>query len=345
MVKASRFIVITSIFPPTRAVRAFAHLPSWQLVVAGDRKSPAEWQCGDAIFLSIGRQAELGYQLARSLPENHYCRKNLAYLYAIAHGASVIVDTDDDNVPKANWDIPAFEGTFRTTARDLGFVNVYRSFTAAHIWPRGFPLRLLRTGALDREVEARLEKRRVGIWQGLADDDPDVDAIYRLVLGARCFFDQGDPLVLASGTLCPSNSQNTAFVRALFPLLYLPVLVSFRFTDILRGLVAQPIMWLYGYCLGFTAATVVQERNPHNLIEDFRQEIPCYLHSEDVVDVVSAALNGSRSIEENLYAAYEALVRREIVPKGELIHVEAWITDLAAFRADGVGLGPTVNSR
>jgi hypothetical protein len=340
MVKASRFIVITSIFAPTRAVRAFANWPSWQLVVAGDRKSPAEWQCGDAIFLSIDRQAALGYRLARSLPQNHYCRKNLAYLHAIANGASVIVDTDDDNVPKADWDVPTFEGTFRATARDLGFVNVYRSFTAAHIWPRGFPLRLLRTDAADRAVGAKPEKCRVGIWQGLADDDPDVDAIYRMVVGARCFFDPGAPLVLAPGTLCPFNSQNTAFVPALFPLLYLPVLVSFRFTDILRGLVAQPIMWLYGYSLGFTAATVVQERNPHNLIEDFRQEIPCYLHSEDVVNVVSAALNGSRPIEENLYAAYEALVRREIVPRGELAHVEAWIADLAALRA-----GPTVSSR
>ncbi|WP_158011097.1 hypothetical protein [Hymenobacter lapidarius] len=33
-------IVITSIFAPTEAVTKFANLPDYQLVVAGDKKSP-----------------------------------------------------------------------------------------------------------------------------------------------------------------------------------------------------------------------------------------------------------------------------------------------------------------
>ena len=41
--------------------------------------------------------------------------------------------------------------------------------------------------------------------------------------------------------------------------MYLPTFVTFRFTDILRSYVAQPIMWNAGYRLGFTNATVTQK--------------------------------------------------------------------------------------
>ena len=35
------------------------------------------------------------------IPWNHFGRKNVGFLYAIAHGAHVIYDTDDDNIPLA----------------------------------------------------------------------------------------------------------------------------------------------------------------------------------------------------------------------------------------------------
>ena len=60
-------------------------------------------------------------------------------------------------------------------------------------------------------------------------------------------------MVLGTGTMSPFNTQNTLIRKELFALLYLPTYVTFRFTDILRGLVAQPIMWAAGYALGFTA--------------------------------------------------------------------------------------------
>ena len=68
----------------------------------------------------------------------------------------------------------------------------------------------------------------------------------------------------------PYNTQNTATRKELFPLLYLPAYVTFRFTDILRGLIAQPIMWLYDYHLGYSGATVTQKRNAHDYFEDFQ---------------------------------------------------------------------------
>ena len=37
-----KFIVITSIFPPTEAVTAFSGLKDYQLVVVGDKKTPVD---------------------------------------------------------------------------------------------------------------------------------------------------------------------------------------------------------------------------------------------------------------------------------------------------------------
>ena len=57
----------------------------------------------------------------------------------------------------------------------------------------------------------------------------------------------------------------------------------FRFTDILRGLVAQPILAAYGYQGGFTGATVVQKNNPHDYMKDFVSEIPLCERSRRVI--------------------------------------------------------------
>ena len=325
------YVVMTSIFPPSEAVRKFVAL-GLPVVVIGDHKTPREWRCPGVEFIDVDRQSSLTYRVLDRLPFNHYSRKLIGYLVAWGRGANVIVDADDDNVPSAGWAVPAFDARHDVTPANLGFVNVYRSFTDQFIWPRGFPLRrvLAPDAAINDDTVARNEVQ-VGVWQGLADGDPDVDAIFRLTRGERCVFRARPPLVLDCGTLSPFNSQNTFFRSELFPLLYLPATVRFRFTDILRGLVAQPIMWNAGYRLGVVAANVTQDRNPHDLLDDFESELDCYLLPERIVAVVGDAVRSGADIAGNLLFAYEALVRERIVPAAELPLVEAWITDGAAL--------------
>lgn len=321
-------IIITSIFNPTEAVKMFAQMEGHRLIVVADKKTPTDWACDGVDFLSVQDQENMGFSMARVLPYNHYCRKMLGYLHAIKSSADIIIDTDDDNLPKPGWNFPAFKGKFHKLQGDLGFVNIYQMFTDAKIWPRGLPLRLI-TKDFELEKKVSTGETKIGVWQGLADEDPDVDAIYRLTSDTPCNFNDREPVVLAKGTLCPFNTQNTAVVKELFPLLYLPTFVTFRFTDILRGLVAQPIMWLYGYELGFTKATVIQKRNPHDYMKDFISEIPMYQHTESVIEAVSAAVTSSKSINDNLHAAYEALLQRNIVEKREMEVLEAWLKDIA----------------
>jgi len=327
-------IVITSIFAPTEAVKQFAQLPGYDLVVVGDKKSPTDWHWPGATYLSVEAQEAAGFQLSQQLPFNHYGRKMMGYLHAIRAGAEIIVDTDDDNIPFADWQFPAMEGPYATAPADRGFVNMYKSFTRHHIWPRGYPLDLIRNEAQHlREDELTTQPARVGIWQALADGDPDVDAIYRLVDNTEVFFNRRPPIVLDKGTLCPFNSQNTAIRRELFPLLYLPAFVTFRFTDILRGLVAQPILWAHGYRLGFTQATVQQVRNPHDYLRDFESEIPCYLHPQRVVASVSRVMSKDYSVGENLRRAYAALAEENIVTPQEIKLLDCWLADLQALTA------------
>lgn len=324
-------IVITSIFSPTKAVKKFAQLDNYNLIVAGDRKTPVDWSYPQVEYLSLKRQESMPGKLTKSLPFNHYCRKMCGYIWAIETGADIIIDTDDDNIPKDDWEFPEYQGDKDTLDSDLGFVNVYQLYSKQKIWPRGLPLGLI---AKDFKLEDKITRQshKVGIWQGLADGDPDVDAIYRLTADDECIFTKRSPLVLNKGTISPINSQNTAIVKELFPLLYMPVYVTFRFTDILRGLVAQPLMWLLNYRLGFTNATVFQERNPHNYMDDFVSEIPMYLQGERVVDIVSASIKPELSLSDNLFNSYEALAKEDVVEKKELEVLNFWLKDLDKYK-------------
>ena len=170
----------------------------------------------------------------------------------------------------------------------------------------------------------------VGIWQFLADDDPDVDAIYRLTDNTPINFTNNGLFALKKGTVCPFNSQNTIFKKDMFPLLYLPAHVTFRFTDILRGIVAQPIAWNNNRLLGFGGSTVVQRRNPHDYLKDFESEIPVYIHSEETLDTVVNCLSklNKQSIPEDMVSAYSALKEKNIVQEKEMALLIAWIEDI-----------------
>ncbi len=233
-------IVIASIFLPTEAIRKFNQKGKFQLIVVGDKKTPLDWQLDGAVFISINISIGLSCQIVKLLPENHYSRKNIGYIYAIKNKAQVIIDTDDDNIPYDNWGFPSFEGIFTAIRDKNNFVNIYSHYTQKKIWPRGFPLDLINSPEVNITRGELFEKHaNVGVWQGLANNEPDVDAIYRLVDNSTCTFEKNGNIALSKNTISPFNSQNTAFRKELFPLLYIPSMVTMRFSDILRGLVAQ----------------------------------------------------------------------------------------------------------
>jgi hypothetical protein len=272
-------------------------------------------------------------RLAELLPVDHYSRKNLGYLAAIARGTSLIFDTDDDNAPLPHWRPRGVQADARKIHHS-GWVNVYRWFSSAFIWPRGIPLECL------QECEsAKVDAASVGvvecpIQQGLVNGSPDVDAVWRLVFGHEFGFDEAQSVWLAPGSWCPFNSQSTWWFRTSFPLLYLPSFVSFRVTDIWRSFVAQRCLWELGYGVAFHSPESFQDRNAHNLLRDFEQEVPAYLHNNRIISILERAQLSSDAsrIGDNLHRCYAALVTAGIMPAHEMPLVEAWLLDVDSCR-------------
>jgi hypothetical protein len=325
-------LVVTSIHPPNRVLRSLAAgcaARGWDFVVAGDGKSPADFALDGCRFLSLADQRAGGFELGRRAPEGSYTRKNLGYLAAIRGGARVLVETDDDNHPDPGfWDERREVRPGRAVVRD-GWVNAYRYFSETFIYPRGLPLAAARAEVPE---PAAPEPHACPVQQGLADEDPDVDAVYRMLFPLPVRFERGrEPVVLGGGAWCPFNSQNTTFFPAAFPLLYLPAHCSFRMTDIWRSFVAQRVLHARGLGVMFHGATVWQERNQHDLQRDFADELPGYLHNDAMRrELVALPLPADLSVRAMMERCYEALMRRGWVGAGEEELLEAWFADLEA---------------
>jgi hypothetical protein len=328
-------IVVTSINPPTECLTAFANgafMNGAEVLVIGDRKSPANFSLSGARFVDVNEQIARFPGFAKLLPLNSYTRKNIGYLLAMQAGAELLVDTDDDNAPYPHfWESSQLMVSGRLVAR-RGWVNAYRYFTDTLIWPRGFPLNEVQSRDT-RPVPGALERYECPVQQGLADDNPDVDAIFRLLLPLPVKFNAAPNIVLDQGAWCPFNSQNTKWWPAVFALLYLPAYCSFRMTDIWRSFVVQRIMWENGWRLSFHAASVHQQRNEHDLMRDFEDEVPGYLHNDRIRQVL-ADLNLAAGIAnhgENLRRCYGALVGLGVIGEAELPLLHAWIAEAEAL--------------
>jgi len=320
----NKFIIITTINEKTHAITEFEKFKDWHIVLVGDVKSVPIKNSERLTYLSIKDQERLGFKLANLSNKNHYARKNIGYLFAIKNGANIIYDTDDDNIPYDYWSFPDFKCDNICVSSNK-FINIYKLFTDDNVWPRGYPLDQVTTKS---SYSLNNDKtHEIGIWQGLADKQPDVDAIYRLIINKPIRFNQNTPFCLPENFYCPINSQNTLWRKEAFHLLYLPNYVSFRFTDILRGYIAQRLLWQQKLLVGYTGASVFQERNTHNLMTDFEDEIIFYTNTKRIVDYLDN-IKLTNSATQNLLQVYEGLQNINIIAKEELIMCKTWLEDL-----------------
>ena len=325
------FLIITSIanqeHPVLNQFAEEASINNISFIVIGDTKSPKEFILEGCDFFSIERQQQLPFELANILPVKHYARKNLGYLYAISKGAEIIIETDDDNLPLEGFWENRTKLVNAHCLKNKGWVNVYKYFTESHIWPRGFALENILDPLPPLEKLILIDSP---IQQGLADENPDVDAIYRLTSPLPIIFDKSNNIALGNNTFCPFNSQNTTWFREAFPLLYLPSHCSFRMTDIWRSFVAQRIAWTCGWSILFHQSTVWQERNEHNLMNDFRDEISGYINNAQIVKVLKELdlKDGIENISTNMKLCYKALIELGFVGEQESMLLDAWLKDI-----------------
>ena len=319
------YLVITTINPKSFAISQFEKMDDWHLIIVGDKKSQPIKESSNLTYLSVEDQLQLNYEFVGNCPYNHYARKNIGYLYAFQNGAELIYDTDDDNIPYDSWTFNEFSCT-STCSSNQKFVNIYKFFSDENIWPRGYPLDEIHKTTRHEIGIKKTDAVEIGVWQALADKEPDVDAIFRLVHQKQVTFQKNPPLYLDKQVYCPFNSQNTAWNAKAFPYLYLPVSTSFRFTDILRGYIAQKLMWEDNLHLGFTEATVYQERNVHDLMKDFKDEWECYLNVKPIVEILDSLSLTSDNFN-NLHLIYTTLANENLINSVEIDHLEGWIND------------------
>lgn len=316
-------IVITTINKPSDQVKFYSLLCDWDLIIVGDTKTNKnEYDKIKCIYLGLEEQEILYPTFYQLIPRNSYARKMFGYLYAIHNNYTIIYDTDDDN--QYFEDINNFKShTLSTHSVDCpGFVNLYKIYTDKHIWPRGIPKAHASTSIVP-EISTSRTNLNPTVIQGLVNNDPDVDAVYRLENNVDGFIFEKNTdinIELQKYSICPINTQNTFwFDQSDFYLLYLPITVSFRYTDILKGVVALYQLWKKDKTVLFTTATAIQLRNFHDIQKDLESEKIMY----DTIEIVINILNKNKSA--TLYEVYIELYKNNIVDEKELDVLSEWL--------------------
>ena len=330
-------IVITTISKPNRCLKSIANniKNDFNYIVIGDKKSPKNFKLKNCKYFSITDQKKTPFKSAKVLEINHYSRKNIGYLEAFRSGSELIYETDDDNLPYKTFYKDHELYTNGLESEKKLFVNIYKYFSNQNIWPRGFPLRYLKVKTKNQNF---LKKKLIQspIKQFLADGEPDVDAIFRLIFNSKDFNKNKNIFFLRKNSFCPFNSQNTVWHRVVFPLMYLPVTCSYRLTDIYRSYVAQRILWENNFYLSFHPATVRQIRNKHDLIEDFIYETDSYIRIDKLaIGLKNIKLKkGKKNLIFNLKKCYQYMVENSYLKKSENKYLNSWISDIKLLDED-----------
>jgi hypothetical protein len=332
------FTVLTTIAPPTACVRELSEFHTkynlGQLIIVGDQKGPSSYELENCRLLSLEDQSVIFPELSALLPKNHYARKNLGYLLAVKEGADCVYETDDDNRPNQFWKPRSLKVKNPEVVNTAGgWVNVYRYFTDDHIWPRGLPLNLVSQELAP--LKSFIGEIEAPIQQGLVDNSPDVDAVWRLVLDRQFEFDTTlqHSVLVPKNVWCPFNTQSTWWWPVAYPLMYIPSNCSFRMCDIWKSFVAQRCLWELDCGIVYQPPEVIQDRNEHDLMKDFYDEIPGYVQNEKIADHLAGItlLGGRENVVNNLRKCYEVLVEKDIFPPQELDLVNAWCGQIETF--------------
>ncbi|MDA8893888.1 hypothetical protein N9I93_00180 [Amylibacter sp.] len=321
------WVVITTINEPTVAIIKYIELSEkfgFKVLIVGDVITPSSYADLNCQFLSLDEQLEMEAKMGLSMPVRHYARKNLGYLHAISQGAAYIFDTDDDNIPYDNF-IEFMQTDFQFSSYEQeGHINAYQFFVDQKIWPRGFPLReILASYDAKKPIVSNTDYKRIdSVVQFMADGEPDVDAIYRLVDNRKVYFPRDSRALRLSRTqFCAFNSQATLYPAKAFPLLYLPFTAPFRMTDIWRSFVFQLMRGKFDCDLTFAGAIVWQDRNEHDFLADFEDEILGYLHNEKILALFP---DDGKDVSFDVPKIYDKLATMGLVKDDEVKFYRAW---------------------
>ena len=152
------------------------------------------------------------------------------------------------------------------------------------MWHTGYRLQLLPKRAYTKKSTKTISPDiQADFWNG----DPDIDAVCRMEYAPECSFeDKYSPI--ASNRISPFDSQNTFLTRKVLKNYFLLPEIG-RMDDIWASYYLQAI----GYKVIYGKASVYQERNKHDLIEDMKAE---YLGYENSLTILKSIKKDPESI-------------------------------------------------
>lgn len=318
--------IITTINKPTETILKHINNNNYDTIIVGDIKTPDDYSKLNCIYLDVNSQKKLFAELADLIPYNHYSRKNLGYLYAIKKGYEIIYETDDDNIPNTNFDdILNIKNIEVLTEKTNKWINIYKYFTNNnHIWPRGYPLSLIKS---ESDFIINSCDKTPAIINGLVDNDPDVDACFRLICkNDDIKWETNKSILVDNNNISVFNSQNTFWLNpSLFISMLIPCSVSFRYCDILRSIISNIILKKTNTNIMFTSPNVVQKRNEHNLLDDFKDEYEMYVNNENILNIIEKNLDNITDIKTIIKIIYKNLLDNEIIKELDINILNIWL--------------------
>lgn len=322
-------VIITTINPTTETIKKHMNNKDYDVIIVGDKKTPNCYKNENCIYLDIEAQEKLFPKLSKLIPYNHYGRKNLGYLFAIQRKYEIIYETDDDNIPFDNFDnVLNFNDTVNTVQEnDSEWINIFKYFTNNDwIWPRGYPLSLIKKHPIPNFTFEN-SKKNVCIINGLVENDPDVDALFRLICNHEVTWNKNKKIIISNKNMCVFNTQNTFWIdRTMFIGLLLPCSVAFRYCDILKGIIANMLLRVNDKNMAYTSPNVTQLRNEHDIMSDFKSEYSMYITNEKIIPIIQNGVENLKNNKQILYKIYQNLFNNNIITQLDLDICQEWLT-------------------
>lgn len=294
------------------------------VIVIGDEKTPAiHGFCKELgiDYYDVERQKEYLKDfpaLAACLPWNSISRRNVGMLLAYEGESDIVVTIDDDNFPVQPdyFGHHAHVGT-ASTLRTIHSASGWFNITGPYIYPRGYPLSQRWTR--DEQFFASTNLcSRVAVNAGLWLDDPDIDAIQRLVRQPTGMLTDPEPFAIDLGTWAPFNSQNTAMSREVIPAYFLSPNVG-RYDDIWASYIVRHIADHLGHVVSYGPPFVRQQRNAHNVLDDLDRERMGMERTEAFIEAVKAT-----KLTGKTYGECFREVARQLSPFWTRLRLNVW---------------------
>jgi len=357
----NKWIILVTSRSPTRQVEALCSMAGWKTLVVASTDAPVAWSSRSCMLLSVEMQYELTYEF---LPPSDRdwdddMRKLAGYMYAIERGADVIMEVDDDSemlfyppplYPEILSSAIQLTHTYDTDGasahhgggdvqqKTYPVANPYTYFGQGHVWPRGFPVNLVKF-ASTYGLEDSGKEVHVPVHVSLINLDPDVDTIFRIThadeIGKITFKKEAPPLALPRGVFVPWGARSVAFYKTAFWGMWMPRSIPKSARDIWRSLWCQRLLWIRNHQLLYTHPFFQSTPENISLSDGIKEEMLVYTSSEQLINFL-ASWNPKKlynhkqpqSFPEIIKELTKAMVKAGYLHEEDVLMQENWLKAL-----------------